>query len=106
MVPQKLMIAFFAILTIIFAIIIFILFRKDKQAIYDMYVNAKVEEIYKVRGRPTQRSIRLDDHKVLDVPEEFLPYVQVGDSILKESNSSQIMLITFQQNSRTVIIHP
>ena len=46
------------------------------------------------------------ENLVVDVPSEFIPYIQSGDSIIKESNSSQITLISFFQDKRTVFIHP
>lgn len=93
-------------LCVIFTALILKLYKTDDQAFYEMPINNTVKAIYDVRGRPLQRSAKLSDDKVIDVPEEFIPYIQIGDSIIKESNSGQIILITFFQNSRTIIIHP
>ena len=102
----KLIIAGFLLLCIIFTALIFKLYKTDAQAFYDTPINSAVKAIYTVRGRPLQRSAKLSNDKVIDVPEEFISYIQTGDSIIKESNSGQIILITFQQNSRTIIVHP
>ena len=102
----KLIIIGFCTITVIYAAFILKLFKTDKLAFYKISIKESVKEIYTVRGRPLQRSAKLSNDKVIDVPEEFIPYIQPGDSIIKESNSGQIILITFQQNSRTIIVHP
>ena len=102
----KLIIAGFLLLCIIFTALIFKLYQTDTQAFYDTPINSTVKEIYTVRERPLQRTARLDNEMVIDVPDIFIPYMQTGDSVLKTSNSNKIMLISFRQNNRKVIIYP
>ena len=83
----KLIIIGFCTITVIYAAFILKLFKTDKLAFYKI-------------------SIKLNDGTLIDVPSEFIPYIQSGDSIIKESNSSQITLISFFQDKRTVFIHP
>ena len=101
----KLIIIGFCTITVIYAAFILKLFKTDKLAFYKISIKESVKEIYTVRGRPLQRSAKLNDGTLIDVPSEFIPYIQSGDSIIKESNSSHITLISFFQDKRTVFIH-
>lgn len=102
----KIIIISFTVIVFIFLLVIWQLFKLNNQSFYQSSINEKVKEVYIVRGRPTQRSAKLNNDIVIDVPSEFIPYIQKGDSIIKESNSNFMMLITFKLNSRTLIIHP
>lgn len=102
----KIIIISFTVIVFIFLLVIWQLFKLNSQSFYQSSINEKVKEVYTVRGRPTQRSAKLNNNIVIDVPSEFIPYIQKGDSIIKESNSNFMMLITFKLNSRTLIIHP
>jgi len=96
----------FMVVVVFFAAFIFYLFKIDTQSFYQSSIKEQVKAVYTVRGKPLQRSAKLNNNTVIDVPTEFIPYIQAGDSIIKEGDSNLMMLVTFQQHSRTIIIHP
>ncbi len=71
----KLIIIGFCIIAVIFAVIILKLYKTDKLAFYKISIKDTVKEIYTVRGRPLQRSAKLNDGTLIDVPSEFIPYI-------------------------------
>jgi hypothetical protein len=89
---KKIIIIGFFLLVVIFTVVIFKIFMADSLAFHQTDIKAEVLETYKVRGRPTQLSAKLSNNFVMPVPEEFKKFIQAGDSIIKESNSDQIIL--------------
>lgn len=91
----------FGILVLLFLVLVFKLYYLDKEAEYKRAIHATIVQIYKVRGRPTQREATLSDQTSIAVPDAFIPTMQVGDSIIKEANSDSYKMKS--KNTSTVI---
>lgn len=93
-------------MVVVFALLIFKIYSINIQSLYLKSIQEEVVEIYTVRGRPTQRSAKLSNNEVIDVPSKFVPYIQAGDSILKKSKSSTIKLIHFSGGAKLELLSP
>jgi hypothetical protein len=94
----KLIISLFCILIAVAALFITKMHKVDSKAYYALSYKETVKAVYPVRGRPLQRTARLNDSLTIDVPAAFTAYIQAGDSIWKESNSNRIVLKSNQLN--------
>ncbi len=74
----------------------------DSEAYYVLSYKETVKAVYPVRGRPLQRTARLNDSLSIDVPAAFTAYIQAGDIIWKERNSNRIVLKSTQLNKTFV----
>lgn len=89
----------FGILVLLFLVLVFKLYYLDKEAEYERAIHAVVTEIYKVRGRPNQRIAKLSDSTSLDIPDAFISYIQIGDSVIKQANSNSYKMKSKENNS-------
>ena len=92
----------FSIIVVIFLALIFTLYYKDAKAEYHRTIKTTVSDLFSVRGRPNQKVAKLSDNTSMDVPEAFIPIIQVGDSILKEAHSNIYTLKSNITNSTSI----
>lgn len=91
----------FVAITIAFLGVIIKLYLLDSKHEYQKSIQAVVIEINSVRGRPKQRTAKLSDGTSIDLPNKFISLVQIGDSIIKNSNSNKYIL---KLNSTSIYI--
>jgi hypothetical protein len=95
---QKIIIIGFVIAVIAFTFVIFLIFSNDSQEFYKSTYKVSIAEIFAVRGRPNQRTAKLSNGSTISIPSDFIPIVQVGDSLFKENNTYELILKSIRLN--------
>ena len=70
----------------------------SKEELYKKELNKTIIEIIPVRGRPLQKRVRLNDSTVIYLPDKFVPYIEIGDSLRKQKNDNSIYLKSIKHN--------
>lgn len=95
--PKHIYLSFLTLVLLFFAAI-FYMYMGGKEEFYKNEVNNTIIEIIPVRGRPLQKRVMLNDSSVLYLPDKFVTYVEIGDSLIKKKNDNFIYLKSIRHN--------